>query len=81
LRKITYLMLKYFSWGSRDSSGLRAWLSLVRVPAWAGNFSLHRVQTGSGARARESFPADKAAGAWSWPLHLVPRSRMRGVFP
>jgi hypothetical protein len=24
LRKITYLMLKYFSWGSRDSSGLRA---------------------------------------------------------
>jgi len=42
----------------------------VRVPAGAGNFSLHhRIQTGSGAYAvpypvdtRSSFPGGKAAG-------------------
>jgi hypothetical protein len=55
----------------------------VRFPAQAGNFSLHcHVQTGSGAHPApypmgtgSSFPGDKAAGAWSWPL----TSRMRGV--
>lgn len=26
-----------------------------------------------------SFPRRKAAGAWSWPPHLVPRLRMRGT--
>jgi hypothetical protein len=25
-----------------------------------------------------SFPGAKTAGAWSWPHHLVPRSRIRG---
>jgi hypothetical protein len=45
--------------------------SVVRVPARAGNFSLHHhVQTGSGAHpasypigTRGSFPWGKAAGA------------------
>jgi hypothetical protein len=44
--------------------------SRVRFPAGAGNFSLHRVQNGSGAHSasypmgtRVSFPAGKAAGA------------------
>jgi hypothetical protein len=58
--------------------------SRVRFPARAGNFSLHhRVQNGSGAHPasypmgiRGSFPAGKAAGAWSWHSpHLVPRSK------
>jgi hypothetical protein len=48
----------------------------VRVPAGAGNFSLHhRVQTGSGARPasypmriRGSFPRNKPARAWSRQL-------------
>jgi hypothetical protein len=43
---------------------------------YTGNFSLHhRIQNGSGAHAAsypmgtsDSFPGDKAAGAWSWPL-------------
>jgi hypothetical protein len=72
-------------------AGLRAVCSVVRVPAGAGNFSLHhRVQTGSGAHpasypvvTKGSFPGGKAAGAWSWPLtsHLVPRSRVRWAIP
>jgi hypothetical protein len=45
----------------------------------AGNFPVHhRVQTGSGAHpasylvgTRGSFPGDKAAGAWSWPLTSI----------
>jgi hypothetical protein len=53
--------------------------SRVRLPAEAGNFSLHhRVQNGSGAHpafypmgTRGSFPGDKAAGAWSWPLTSI----------
>jgi hypothetical protein len=53
------------------SPGLRAGRSVVRVPAGAGNFSLHhRVQTGSGAHSASypmgtngSFPGSKAAGA------------------
>jgi hypothetical protein len=58
------------------SAKLRAaWLG-VRVPEGVGNFSLHhRVQTGSEAQpatysvgSRGSFPRDKTAGAWSWPL-------------
>jgi hypothetical protein len=55
------------------SAGLRAGWSVVRVPAKAGNFSLHhRVQTGSEAYpasypmgTRGSFPGVKVAGAWS----------------
>jgi hypothetical protein len=60
----------------------------VRVPAGAGNFSIHhRVQTGSGVHP-VSYPLGtwslfhraKAAEAWSSPLiHLVPRSRMLGA--
>jgi hypothetical protein len=72
---------------SRDSSvgmalgyGVDDRGSRVRFPAGSGNFSLlHRVQNGSGAHptsypmgTRGSFPGGKAAGAWSWPLHLVP---------
>jgi hypothetical protein len=57
----------------------RAGWSEVRVPAGAGNFSLHyRVQTGSGAHSasyrvgtRGSFPGSKVAGAWSWPLTSI----------
>jgi hypothetical protein len=44
----------------------------VQFPAVAENFSLHRVQNGSGAHpasyptgTRGSFPEGKAAGAWS----------------
>jgi hypothetical protein len=63
---------------SRDSSvgialayGLDDWGSRIRLPAGAGNFSLHhRVQNGSGAHSasypmgsRGSFPMDNAAGA------------------
>jgi hypothetical protein len=52
--------------------------SRVRLPAGAGNFSLHsRVQKGSGAHpasylmgTRGSFPGSIAAGAWSWPLTI-----------
>jgi len=50
----------------------------VRVPVGARNFSHHRVQTGSGAHppsytigTRGSFPAAKAAGAWSWSLTSI----------
>jgi len=51
----------------------------VWVPVGAVNFSLHhRVQTGSGAHPTSnpmgttvSFPGDKAAGAWSWPLTSI----------
>jgi hypothetical protein len=61
------------------SAGLRARLSGVRVPTGAGNFSLHhRFQTYFGAHpasctmdTRGSFPGDKAAGAWSWPLTSI----------
>jgi hypothetical protein len=73
------------------SAGLRDGCSGVRVPAGAGNFSLHhRVQTGSGTHAAScpmstwgSFAGGKAAGAWNptTQLHLVPRSRMRGTIP
>jgi hypothetical protein len=62
---------------SRDSSvgialgyGLDDRGSRVRFPAGAGNFSLHRVQNGSGAHSasylvgtRDSFSGGKAAGA------------------
>jgi hypothetical protein len=50
--------------------GLEDRVFRVRLPAGAGNFSLHhRVQNGSGAHpasypmgTRDSFPAGKAAG-------------------
>jgi hypothetical protein len=53
--------------------------SRVRLPAGAGNLSLHhRIQNGSGAHpvsylmgTRGSFPGGKAAGAWSWPLTSI----------
>jgi hypothetical protein len=62
---------------SRDSSvgialayGLDYRGSRVRFPAGTGNFSLHRVQNGSGAHpasypmgTRDSFLGGKAAGA------------------
>jgi hypothetical protein len=51
-------------------AGLRAGCSGVRVPVAAGNFSHHRIQTGSGIHpsaypvgTRGSFPGGKAAGA------------------
>jgi hypothetical protein len=57
----------------------------VRVPAGAGNFSLHhRVQTSSGVHltsfamgTRSPFPGSKAAGGvkLTTHLHLVPRSK------
>jgi hypothetical protein len=51
----------------------------VRLPAGAGNFSLHHcVQNGSGAHpasytmgTRGSFPGGKVAGVWSWPLTSI----------
>jgi hypothetical protein len=68
------------------SAEVRAGWSRVRVPAGAGNFSLHhRVQNGSGAHpvsyavgTRGSFLERKTAVAWSWPPP-VSRSRMRGA--
>jgi len=30
---------------------------------------------------RGYFPGGKAAGAWRWPLHPVPKWRMRGAIP
>jgi hypothetical protein len=70
---------------NRDSSasillgyGLDDRDSRVRFPAGAGNFSHHRIQNGPGAHpasypmgTRGSFPGDKAAGAWSWPLTSI----------
>jgi hypothetical protein len=63
----------------------------VRVPAGAGNFSLHhRIQTGSGAYPASypvgtggSFPEGKTARGveLTTHFHLVPRSRMRGAIP
>jgi hypothetical protein len=58
---------------SRDSPVVQrwamGWMIGVRFPAGAGNFSIHRVETGSGPhpasypmRTRGSFPGGKAAG-------------------
>jgi len=55
------------------------WMIGFRVPARAGNFSLHHcVQTGSGAHPVSypmctggSFPGGKLAAAWSWPLTSI----------
>jgi hypothetical protein len=80
------LMCCHMKKKSQDSSvgialgyGLDDRGSRVRFLAGAGNFSLHhRVQNGSGAHpasypmgTRGSFPGDKAAGAWSWPLTSI----------
>jgi hypothetical protein len=71
---------------SRDSSvcialdyGLDDRGSRVPFPAGTENFSLHhRVQNGSGAHpasypmgTRDSFPGNKTAGSWSWPLTSI----------
>jgi len=70
--------------------GLDSRMIGVRFPAGAGNFSRHRVQTGSGAHPASYprgsggfFPGSKAAGAWSWPLTSIQfRSQiMRGAIP
>jgi hypothetical protein len=75
-----YLLLHYRTAKAQwYSAGLRAGLSGVRVPAGAGNFSLHhRVQTGSGAHpasypmdTRGCFSGGNVAGAWSWPLTSI----------
>jgi hypothetical protein len=75
---------------SRDSSvgialgyGLDDRGSRVRFPAGDGNFSLHhRVQTSSGAHPA-SYPVGTGAVSLrvklTTPLHLVPRSRVRGA--
>jgi hypothetical protein len=69
-----------------------SWMIGVRVPAEAGNFSLHhrRVQTGSGAHPA-SYPMGKTGvlslgvkrpeRELTTHLDLVPRSRMRGALP
>jgi hypothetical protein len=70
---------------SRDSSvgialvyGLNDRGSRVRFPAGFENFSLHRVQNGSGARPASypvgtggSFAGGKAAEEWNWPLTSI----------
>jgi hypothetical protein len=55
---------RYMGYGLDDRG------SRVRLPAGAGNFSLHRIQNGSGAHpasypigTRGSFPGGKAAGS------------------
>jgi hypothetical protein len=55
------------------STGLWAAWSRVRIPVGAGNYSQHRIQTGSGAHpvsypmgTKGSFPWGKAAGGWSY---------------
>jgi hypothetical protein len=57
----------------------------VRVPVGSRISLLHVVQTGSGAHPAScpmgtggSFSRGKAAGAWSWPLQLVPMLRKCG---
>jgi len=49
-----------------------------RIPAGAGNYFHHRIQTGSGIPPasypmgiRGCFPGLKAAGAWSSPLTFI----------
>jgi hypothetical protein len=70
------------------STGIRAGWSMVRVPARAGNFSLHhRVQNGTGAHPvsypmgiRGSFLGLKRPGREAdHSPHVVPRSRIRGA--
>jgi hypothetical protein len=70
--------------------GLHDWDLGVRFPAGTGNFSLHRVQTSSGAHPascptgiRGSLPGGKAAGAWSWPVASIQcrGQKMRGAIP
>jgi hypothetical protein len=81
---------------SRDSSvgiplgyGLDDRGSRVRFPAGAGNFSLHRVQNGSGAQPA-SYPMGTGALSLrlsgrgvklSTHLYLVPMLRVRGAVP
>jgi hypothetical protein len=68
---------------SSVSSTTLGWTTGFRFPAGAVNFSLrHRVQTDSGPfhpaylmGTGGSFPGNKAAGAWSWPLTCIYRQR------
>jgi hypothetical protein len=76
-------------------AGLRAGWSGVRVPTWAGNFSLHhRVQTGSGAHpasypvgTRISFlegeadhsPPSSAEAKNVWIYTFTPPIRLHGL--
>jgi len=61
---------------SVDREKATGWTIRVWFPAETGNFSLrYRVQTGIGSHPAyyptgtgNSYPASKAAGAWSWPL-------------
>jgi hypothetical protein len=81
----------FLSLAQRYSAGLRIGWSGVRIPAGAGNFSLHRhIQTGSGAHPasylmgiKGSFPGGRVAGAWSWKLAsiLCRGRRVRGAIP
>jgi hypothetical protein len=68
----------YLETGTAQWYSARLWArwSAFRVPAGAGNFSLHhRIQTGSGTHpasypmgTRGSLPDGKAVGVWNWPL-------------
>jgi hypothetical protein len=66
--------------GKAQSVSRRAmgWKVGVRFPVKETFFSLHSVQTSSGAHPAsylmgtgDSLPGGKAAGAWSWPLTSI----------
>jgi hypothetical protein len=67
------LALSVQDWLRVGRSGDRVWFS-----AGAGNYSHHRVQTGTAAHpasypmgTRGSYPGGKVAEAWSWPLTSI----------
>jgi len=75
---------KMWSWNRSAQSVYRLGYRLDDRVSFTGSgndgmFSLwHRIQTGSGAHPASyqmitgvSFPRDKAAGAWSWPLTSI----------
>jgi hypothetical protein len=63
--------------------------SRVRFPAGLGIFVfaiVSRMALGAHPASYpmgvvDSFAGGKVAGVWSWPLHLLPKSRMRGAIP
>jgi len=82
-RRLNHYYVRYVCYGDNTSAvGIATGYRLVdrmigaRFPAESGNISLlHRVQIGTAAHpasypisTRGSFPGDKAAGTWSWPL-------------